>query len=164
MQRNLPFFFLVFFLTGLLFSVFIVLQLRAHKSVPSIVPVAEEQEWHGFTGRVVMPSLDDLYVLDNSADRDLLQFEKFLKGRAAGLHWVASSHFAHEHRDVVMGIKITLDSLGHFSPDVLFSDTDDENFKSLVASHIRTYWRYPRSEEGSLEVWLPVVWKADYKQ
>jgi hypothetical protein len=61
-----------------------------------------------------------------------------------------------------MGIKLTLDSLGQFAPEILFSDTDDENFKNLVLSHIQAYWRYPRSEDGRLEVWVPIAWKADY--
>ena len=161
MQRNLPILFLILFFTGLMLSAVILLRLKPYQPVASIVPVPEEREWHGFTGRVVMPSFDDLYVLENSAGRDLMQFEKFLQGRAAGLHWASSEHFAHENRDVVMGLKLMMDSLGHFTSEILFSDTDDEKFKSLVLSHIQAYWRYPRSEEGYLEVWVPVVWKAD---
>ena len=164
MQRNLPIFFLVLFFAGLLVSVFVILQTKSFQPVASIVPEPEEQEeWHGFTGRVLMPSFDDLYVLENSAGRDLREFARFLKGRAAGLHWTSSNHFAREHRDVVMGIKLTLDSLGMFNPEILFTDTNDEKFKSLVLSHIQTYWRYPRSEEGIFEVWVPIVWKSNYK-
>ena len=65
--------------------------------------------------------------------------------------------------DVVLGIKLTLDSLGIFEPEILFSNISDENFKGLVLSQIQTYWRYPRSEQGNLEVWVPVVWKSCYR-
>jgi len=113
-----------------------------------------------------------MYVLGNSADRNLLQFEQFLQGRAAGLHFAAADYFkkhncaaAHGENipDVVLGLKLTLDSLGMFEPEILFSNIADENFKGLVLSQIQTYWRYPRSEQGSLEVWVPVVWKSCYR-
>lgn len=168
--RDLPIFFLVLVFAGLLLGVYYI---RPYKPVVSIVPVAEEEpQWRAFSGRVVMPSLDDMYVLGNSADRNLLQFEQFLQGRAAGLHFAAADYFkkhncaaAHGENipDVVLGLKLTLDSLGMFEPEILFSNIADENFKGLVLSQIQTYWRYPRSEQGSLEVWVPVVWKSCYR-
>ena len=168
--RDLPIFFLVLVFAGLLLGVYYI---KPYKPVVSIVPVAEEEpQWHAFTGRVVMPSLDDMYVLGNSADRDLLQFERFLQGRAAGLHFAAADYFKKRNcvaargessPDVVLGIKLTLDSLGIFEPEILFSNISDENFKGLVLSQIQTYWRYPRSEQGNLEVWVPVVWKSCYR-
>ncbi len=167
--RNLPILFLVLTFAGFLFGIY---RFKPYKPVASIVPVVEQPQWHAFTGRVVMPSLDDMYVLDNSAGRDLEQFEKFLQGRAAGFHWVSAEHFrkakcraSDEARagDVVLGLKLSLDSLGRFEPEILFSNTDDENFKGLVLSHIRAYWRYPRSVQGILEVWMPVVWKPCYR-
>ena len=168
--RDLPIFFLVLVFTGLLLGV---CYIKPYKPVVSIVPVAEEEpQWHAFTGRVVMPSLDDMYVLGNSADRDLLQFDRFLQGRAAGLHFAAADYFKKHNcvatrgensPDVVLGIKLTLDSLGIFEPEILFSNISDENFKGLVLSQIQTYWRYPRSEQGNLEVWVPVVWKSCYR-
>ena len=66
--RDLPIFFLVLVFAGLLLGVYYI---KPYKPVVSIVPVAEEEpQWHAFTGRVVMPSLDDMYVLGNSAARD----------------------------------------------------------------------------------------------
>ena len=165
--RDLPIFFLVLVFAGLVLGVYYI---KPYKPVVSIVPVAEEEpQWHAFTGRVVMPSLDDMYVLGNSADRDLLQFERFLQRLAAGLHFAAADYFKKHNcvatrgensPDVVLGIKLTLDSLGIFEPEILFSNISDENFKGLVLSQIQTYWRYPRSEQGNLEVWVPVVWKS----
>lgn len=168
--HNFPILFLVLAFAGLLLGVYYI---EPYKPVVSIVPVPEEQpQWHAFTGRVVMPSLDDMYVLANSAGRDLEQFEKFLQGRAAGLHWVAADHFKKvkckasgevPEADVVLGLKFSLDSLGMFNPEILFSNIEDENFKGLVLSHIQTYWRYLRSEQGVLEVWVPIVWKSCYR-
>ncbi len=162
--RDLPIIFLVLVFAGLLF---ILSQIHQYSPVVSVEPVPEPETQQSFTGRVVMPSLDDIYVLDNSAGRDLLQFERFLQGRAAGLHFASSTYFkSHRPRkgkqssgSVMMGIRLTLDSLGVFTPEILFSNTDDKDFQNLVLSQIQTYWRYPRSEEGHLVVWVPVVWK-----
>lgn len=162
--RDLPIIFLVLVFAGLLF---ILSQIHQYSPVVSVEPVPEPETQQSFTGRVVMPSLDDIYVLDNSAGRDLLQFERFLQGRAAGLHFASSTYFkSHRPRkgnqssgNVMMGIRLTLDSLGVFTPEILFSNTDDKDFQNLVLSQIQTYWRYPRSEEGHLVVWVPVVWK-----
>ncbi|MCQ2105219.1 MAG: hypothetical protein MJZ26_05450 [Fibrobacter sp.] len=134
---------------------------------PSIEPVSEENV-QSFTGRMVMPSLDDFYVLENSAGRDLAQLEKYLQGRAAGLHWLASEHFKKQKKsknksDVYMGLKLTLDSLGRFvNPEVLFSNSDSQELKSLVCEHIQAYWRYPRSAKGKLEVFVPIIWTSKY--
>jgi len=173
-MRDLPILFLIVVFGGLLFFL---TQVKTDQPVASIVPVEHPVEQKAFTGRVVMPSLNDIYVLENSAGRDLLQFEKFLLGRAAGLHYAAASHFkknrASRNRaskkrgkekspDVLMGLMLTLDSLGHFSPEILFSNTDDENLKGLVLSQVQTYWRYPRSESGRFVVWVPIAWKSSW--
>jgi len=162
--RDLPIIFLVLAFAGLLF---ILSQIHQYTPVVSVEPVPDPETQQSFTGRVVMPSLDDIYVLENSSGRDLLQFERFLQGRAAGLHFASSSYFkSHRSRkgkqesgNVMMGIRLTLDSLGVFTPEILFSNTDDKDFQGLVLSQIQAYWRYPRSEEGRLVVWVPVVWK-----
>ena len=165
-MRDLPIFFLILAFAAMLF---VLSQVHLYQPVVSIEPAPEPELTIGFTGRVVMPSLDDIYVLDNSAGRNLFQFERFLQGRAAGLHFVSAAHFKNKRNDyktkqknadVLMGIKLTLDSLGYFAPEILFTNTDDENFKGLVLSQIQTYWRYPRSTEGRLVVWVPIVWKS----
>ena len=70
-------FFLIFAFAGLLVGVYCI---KPYHAPVSIVPVEKEDPWHAFTGRVVMPSVDDFYVLENSADRDLEKFERFCKG------------------------------------------------------------------------------------
>lgn len=166
-MRDLPILFLILAFGGLLFFL---TQVKTGQPVVSIVPEEQPVAQKGFTGRVVMPSLDDFYVLENTAGRDLMQFERFLQGRAAGLHYAAAGHFKKNRatkkrgkknpEDVLMGLKLTLDSLGHFTPEILFSNTDDENFKGLVLSQVQTYWRYPRSEGGRFVVWVPIAWKS----
>lgn len=127
-----------------------------------------------YTGRMIMPTLDDIYVLENSAGRDLIQFENFLQGRATGLHWVAAEHFknakayAKHHRkgdvkDIYVGLKMTVDSLGFMEPEILLCNTEDNDFKKLLLNHIKTFWRYPRGASGKFEVWMPIVWRADWK-
>ena len=166
-MRDWPIAFLILLFAGMLFALS---RIPIYQPVVSIAPEPEPVVYQkGFTGRVVMPSLDDMYVLENSAERDLLQFERFLQGRAASLHYASAGHFKKSRKDkdrknlerVLMGVRLTLDSMGRFTPEILFSNTDDENFKSLVVSQIETYWRYPRSENGNLVVWFPVVWNPD---
>lgn len=170
-NRNLPILFLILVFAGFLLGIY---RIKRYEPVVSIVPAAhvERQQWKSFTGRVAMPAIDDMYVLENSAGRDLTLFESFLQGRAAGLHWAAAEHFKKERcpqnadssaSDVALGVKLTLDSLGEFTPEILFSNTSDVDLKNRVLSHIRNYWRYPRSEDGVFEVWVPIVWKACYK-
>ena len=166
MMRDLPIFFLILAFAAMLF---VLSQVHLYQPVVSIEPAPVPELSIGFTGRVVMPSLDDIYVLDNSAGRDLFQFERYLQGRAAGLHFASAAHFKNKRAnckanskeaDVLMGIKLTLDSLGSFAPEILFSNTDDENFKGLVLSQIQTYWRYTHSVQGKLVAWVPIAWKS----
>jgi hypothetical protein len=165
-MRNLPIYFLILVFAGLMFALSRVQLYTPVITVePEPTPVLPDD---GFLGRMEMPSLDDIYVLDNSAGRDLVKFEKFLKGRAASLHFASASYFkanrknAHKDSNAFMGIKLTLDSLGAFSPEILFTNVHDDNFKGLVLSQIQTYWRYPRSESGRFVAWVPIAWKIDY--
>ena len=165
-MRNLPIYFLILVFAILMFALSRVQLYTPVANTESDAPAQVEPE--GFTGRMVMPSLDDIYVLDNSAGRDIVQFEKFLKGRAASLHFASAAYFkanrknAHKDSNAFMGIKLTLDSTGMINPEILFTNVDDENFKGLVLSQIQTYWRYPRSVQGKFVAWVPFVWKTDY--
>ena len=167
-MRNLPIYFMILVFAGMLFALS---RVHLYTPVPSVEsePVPEVGLQKGFTGRVVMPSLEDIYVLENSAGRDILQFEKFLQGRAASLHFASAAFFKSNNKNfksdsphAIMGIKLTLDSLGVFSPEILFTNVHDDTFKGLVLSQIQTYWRYPRSESGRFVAWVPIAWKIDY--
>lgn len=148
--------------------------LRPRQAVDAAVPEPEEVIPPSFAGRMEMPSIDNLYVLDNSAGRDLQQFQRFLQGRAAGLHWVASEHFKNEKsqakhhkkhsvKDVYMGLKLSIDSTGTIAPTILFCNTKDQEFSDLVLKHINTFWKYPRGTTGKFVVWMPILWRADWK-
>ena len=119
-MHNLPIYFLILVFAVLMFALSRVQLYTPVINTESDVPVPVESEC--FTGRMVMPSLDDIYVLDNSAGRDIVQFEKFLKGRAAGLHFASAAYFkanrknAHKDSNAFMGIKLTLDSTGFLFP------------------------------------------------
>ena len=116
-----------------------------------------------YRGRVLMPDVDELYVLENSAGRDVLKLGKSLQGRAAGLHWLATQHFRTNDEDVLVGLKLTIDSTGHIDyPEILYCSTNDDDFKWKLIHHIRTYWVYPRSVGGITEFWFPVRWLAEY--
>ncbi|OWV26188.1 hypothetical protein B7988_06245 [Fibrobacter sp. UWB1] len=166
-MRNLPIYFMVLVFAGMLFALS-----KVHIYTPVVLPAEPEPapvEQEGFTGRVIMPSLDDIYVLENTAGRDLVQFARFLKGRAAGLHYASAAYFKANQKNLkkdsphaIMGIKLTLDSLGASSPEILFTNVHDNNFKGLVLSQIQTYWRYPRSESGRFVVWFPIAWETEY--
>ena len=100
-----------------------------------IVDVEEEEEVpeEAFTGRVEMPSIDEIYVIENTAGRDLNKLAMFLEGRAAGLHYLSSEYFKKirvtrkgnrfikSDDDVFLGLHLTLDSLGRFmDPKIMF--------------------------------------------
>ena len=90
-MHNLPIYFLILVFAVLMFALSRVQLYTPVANTESEAPAPAESE--SFTGRMVMPSLDDIYVLDNSAGRDIVQFEKFLKGRAAGLHFASAAYF-----------------------------------------------------------------------
>lgn len=174
-MRNIPLIFLVLVIAVMVVAL---LQIRqAPAAVVTIVPPEPEPvNQKAYTGRMVMPTINDIYVLENSAGRDLVQIEKYLQGRAAGLHWLASEYFKAQKKirkksgrnpspaegNVVMGIKLTLDSLGQFEPKILFSNVKNGELENLVQEHIQHFWRYTRSTSGRLEMWAPFVWKTDW--
>lgn len=149
-------------------------------SVPRYEPVMDVEEIPAekpaddkFVGRVIMPSIDEIYVLENSAGRDLNRLALFLQGRAAGLHFLSSECFKkikpnHKGRsffrsddDIIVGLRLTLDSLGRFEdPQIMFSDADNEAFKEKLLKHIKYFWRLPPSAHGKLDVWIPVRFRA----
>ena len=141
-----------------------------------IVDVEEEEEVpeEAFTGRVEMPSIDEIYVIENTAGRDLNKLALFLEGRAAGLHYLSSEYFkkVKVHRkenrfvksddDVFLGLHLTLDSLGRFmDPKIMFSDSDDDVFKVKLLKHVEYFWRLPPSKQGKLEIWIPIRFHAN---
>ena len=125
-------------------------------------------------GRVEMPSIDEIYVIENTAGRDLNKLAMFLEGRAAGLHYLSSEYFkkVKVHRkenrfvksddDVFLGLHLTLDSLGRFmDPKIMFSDSDDDVFKVKLLKHVEYFWRLPPSKQGKLEIWIPIRFHAN---
>jgi len=166
-KRNFPLLLLLLVFVALLDIIYCI----PRKPYVETVIVAEEPEQdpvESFKGRMVMPNLNDIYVLENSAGRDLMQLEKFLQGRAAGLHYLASEHFKAGKKkdipkDITLGLRMTLDSLGQFQvEEIMFTDTDDEEFLNRLQEHIKYFWRYPKSTAGILDFWIPIRWRAEY--
>lgn len=176
-MRNLPLIFLAFVI-----AVMVVALLRIQQAPAPIVTIipaepAPVSPMAGYTGRMVMPSINDIYVLENTANRDLNQIAQYIQGRAAGLHWLAAEHFKAKKKsrkkpsrlqplssegDILMGIKLSLDSLGQFESQILFSNVNDEALNALVQRHISQFWRYRKSAGGRFEMWAPFVWKQDW--
>ena len=136
------------------------------------IPAKDEPEMESvtpgkpFTGRMDMPTLEDFYVLENSAGRDLSQLEKYIQGRAAGLHWLSQEHFRNKKNDdISLGIHLVVDSLGVFRClGIMFSDAGDPAFEEKLVQHIQYFWRYRKSENGKTEFWIPLRWKAKYSK
>ena len=146
---------------------------RYEPIVETVEEVKEDPVKDTFKGRVDMPSIDEIYVLENTAGRDLNKLALFLEGRAAGLHFLSSEYFKKlkssrkgrlpfkSDDDVFLGLRLTLDSLGRFmNPQILFSDTDDDIFKVKLLKHVEYYWRLPPSKQGKLEMWIPIRFHA----
>ena len=163
-RRNFPLIVLSLVFLGLLNFIWQVQPYKmppSHESEPTIV---EQEKSKPFTGRMDMPNLDDIYVLDNSAGRDVEALEKFIQGRAAGLHWLGQEHFKKNGADDIrLGLHLVVDSLGVFTcREILFSDADDEAFEQKLKDHIEYFWRYKKSENGVTDFWIPLRWKAKY--
>jgi len=186
LKRNAPVLaFLLVFIAVLYFIYSVphyepIVDIREEKAEAFVLPF----DSNAFCGRVEMPSLDEIYVLDNTAGRDLNRIAMFLQGRAAGLHFLSSEYFQkskpprnrkgkskgkgkkdHSHfksdDGVFLGLRLSLDSLGRFkNPQIMFSDTDDKVFKVKLLQHIEYFWRMPPSKQGSLEMWIPIRFHA----
>ena len=169
MRKLLPYLF-SFIAVALLAAYIFYEGYREFKRVtPPREPVVEEEvlpdEPRIFYGRVVWPQVDDILVLSNSADRDIEKLYTYFEGRSAGLHWIAQSYFkSHKHsEDVVVGLRLAIDSLGHFTCNGMeFSNADDETLGEAIRLHIESYWRYRNSETGTTELWLPVRFKSKW--
>jgi len=134
---------------------------------PEPEEIAEEDSMRVFTGRVVMPDVDNILVLDNSAGRDVEKLALFFSGRATGLHWLVRPYFK-KHRtkeDVIVGVNLTIDSLGHVTCGTIeYTNAEDDVFTESLRSHIEYFWRYRRSEVGKTELWLPIKFLAHYNR
>ena len=92
LKRNAPMFAFMLVFVAVLYFVY---------SIPRYEPIVDVEEKEeneevvekAFNGRVEMPSIDEIYVIENTAERDLNKLALFLKGRAAGLHYLSSEHF-----------------------------------------------------------------------
>ena len=171
LKRNAPLLAFLFVFAAVLYFVY---------SIPQYDPIVDVAG-HGeavvedaFVGRVEMPSIDEIYVIENTAGRDLNKLAMFLEGRAAGLHYLSSEYFkkVKVHRkenrfvksddDVFLGLHLTLDSLGRFmDPKIMFSDSDDDVFKVKLLKHVEYFWRLPPSKQGKLEIWIPIRFHAN---
>lgn len=165
-MRNIPLilFSLVFFVIA--YGLFVSPQRYKPSRLKPVEPVQEEKiDRPYFKGRVIMPDVGDLYVLENTAGRDILKLGKSLQGRAAGLHWLATDHFRYYAEDVTVGLKLTIDSTGHIAfPDVVYCNTPDDEFKMRLIKHIRSFWVYPPTKNGKTEFWFPVKWLGMYER
>lgn len=120
-----------------------------------------------FEGRMVMPEASDFQVLDNSAGRDLEPIALFLKGRAAGLHWLSTDHFKSSSRkhplaDVKMDVTLSVDSMGVFQVVSIQSSVKDDLMEEKLQEHIKKYWRYRRSTSGKTEFVATFTWTSKY--
>ena len=170
LKRNAP---LLAFLLVFVAVLYFVYSIPQYEPVVDIEDDEEEVVEDAFIGRVSMPSIDEIYVIENTAGRDLNKLAIFLEGRAAGLHYLSSEYFKKikVHRkgsrfiksedDVFLGLHLTLDSLGRFmDPKIMFSDSDDDVFKVKLLKHVEYFWRLPPSKQGKLEIWIPIRFHA----
>ena len=170
LKRNAP---LLAFLLVFVAVLYFVYSIPQYEPVVDIEDDEEEVVEDAFIGRVSMPSIDEIYVIENTAGRDLNKLAIFLEGRAAGLHYLSSEYFKKikVHRkgsrfiksedDVFLGLHLTLDSLGRFmDPQIMFSDSDDDVFKVKLLKHVEYFWRLPPSKQGKLEIWIPIRFHA----
>lgn len=137
----------------------------ANVETPTEEETSEQDSARTFTGRVVMPDVENIMVLENSAGRDIEKLALFFSGRAAGLHWLARPYFKNYRAkdDIVVEVNLTVDSLGRIAcGNIEYTNAKDETFRKSLQEHIEYYWRYRRSDSGKTEVWFPIVFRATY--
>ena len=83
-KQNFPLIVLFLVFLGLLNFIW---QVKPYTMPPPhepVTPVVGQESLRPFKGRMDMPNLDDIYVLENTAGRDVEALETYIQGRAAG--------------------------------------------------------------------------------
>lgn len=157
--------FLLVFL-GLLTALFFVPESKITLLVEE--PVVDIPSVTLFHGRLSPLSISDIYVVENSAERDVDNLLKYFQGRSSSLHYLYEKVYPKRKRlkeDLLIGLWVRVDADGFFRDvKVRFSNEENNALAKPLIRFIEKDWRYKKVVEGTTTVLIPFLWRAEYSR
>lgn len=165
-RRNAVVFVFLFVFLGLLAILFFVPESKTPLLVEdSVIELPPAVIFHG---RLSPLSISDIYVVENSAERDVESLLKYLQGRSSSLHYLFEKTYSKRKRlkeDLLIGLWIQIDSDGFFrNVKVRFSNAEKSALEKPLIQFVEKDWRYKKVEEGSTTLLIPFLWRAEYSR
>ena len=128
-------------------------------------PVSSEVLFHG---RLKPLSISDLYVIDNSAERDIESLLTYLQGRLSSLHYLFEAKVPRRKRnkeDLLIGLLVEINQEGTFkNAKIQFNSAKNSEMNKPLVQFVEKYWKYKRAENGSTTILIPFQWSAKYSR
>ena len=128
-------------------------------------PVSSEVLFHG---RLKPLSISDLYVIDNSAERDIESLLTYLQGRLSSLHYLFEAKVPRRKRnkeDLLIGLLVEINQEGTFkNAKIQFNSAKNSEMYKPLVQFVEKYWKYKRAENGSTTILIPFQWSAKYSR
>lgn len=165
-RRNVSVIFFLGLFLGLLAILF-------WKSSPQIAPLVKETPEPApsevlFHGRLNLLTISDLYVFENTAERDIESLLLYLQGRLSSLHYLYENIYSGRKRlkeDLLIGLWVEIDQDGFFkNVKVQFNNAEKNALNKPLVRFVEKYWRYKKSNKGSTSLLIPFQWHAKYSR
>lgn len=166
-RRNLP---ILLFLT--LFLGLLVILLG--NVSPKILPIKKESKGEVaplevlFHGRMEPLSISNLYVYENTAERNVEDLLTYLQGRLSSLHYLYEKTYPRKKRpneDLFIGLWVEIDQDGLFkNARIQFNNAKETALNKPLIQLVEKYWRYKRANQGSTTILIPLQWHAKYSR
>jgi len=166
LRRNGSVFLFLFMFLGLLAVLF----WKAPSKISPLLetpqePVSSEVLFHG---RLKPLSISDLYVIDNSAERDIESLLTYLQGRLSSLHYLFEAKVPRRKRnkeDLLIGLLVEINQEGTFkNAKIQFNSAKNNEMNKPLVQFVEKYWKYKRAENGSTIILIPLQWRAKYSR
>lgn len=166
LRRNGSVFLFLFMFLGLLAVLF----WKAPSKISPLLetpqePVSSEVLFHG---RLKPLSISDLYVIDNSAERDIESLLTYLQGRLSSLHYLFEAKVPRRKRnkeDLLIGLLVEINQEGTFkNAKIQFNSAKNSEMNKPLVQFVEKYWKYKRAENGSTTILIPLQWSAKYSR
>lgn len=166
LRRNGSVFLFLFMFLGLLAVLF----WKAPSKISPLLetpqkPVSSEVLFHG---RLKPLSISDLYVIDNSAERDIESLLTYLQGRLSSLHYLFEAKVPRRKRnkeDLLIGLLVEINQEGTFkNAKIQFNSAKNNEMNKPLVQFVEKYWKYKRAENGSTTILIPLQWSAKYSR
>jgi len=143
---------------------------KAPSKISPLVETPQEPVSSGvlFHGRLKPLSISDLYVIDNSAERDIESLLTYLQGRLSSLHYLFEAKVPRRKRnkeDLLIGLLVEINQEGTFkNAKIQFNSAKNNEMNKPLVQFVEKYWKYKRAENGSTTILIPLQWSAKYSR